>query len=331
MDKWYLIKRLPGERWSSMKFPGEVVNEAEMGPWHCAVVQVLTYGSALASLGAFKVDGHKLWEWHIVETQGRLYRQNKDQVEVFAHIRRGRYKHICTSRSGRMRGVLATVEESTPGTMKVCSVTSPPIRPIPPADFLDVLRVWGQKWIWDDLKVTGDTEWVAQAITDNSLVAVTDGLCIKEHFPDLCSAAFVLECTQSWGRLVGAFAEASVVANAYRGELLGLMAVHLLLLAVETVSPGLRGCATIYSDCIGALGRVAKLHPYRIPTRCRHSDILKTIMVNCANLSFQREYLHVAAHQDDHTRWEDLTRAAQLNLAWDAGAKAILSLQLQTT
>ena len=54
------------------------------------------------------------------------------------------------------------------------------------------------------------------------------------------------------------------MANAYRGELLGLMAVHLLLLAVKTVSPGLSGSATIYSDCIGALGRVAKLPPYRI-------------------------------------------------------------------
>jgi hypothetical protein len=32
----------------------------------------------------------------------------------------------------------------------------------------------------------------------------------------------------------------------------------------------------------------------------------------------------VAAHQDDHTRWEDLTCAAQLNSACDAGAKAIL-------
>ena len=32
----------------------------------------------------------------------------------------------------------------------------------------------------------------------------------------------------------------------------------------------------------------------------------------------------MAAHQDDHTRWEDLTRAAQLNSACDAVAKAIL-------
>ena len=73
-----------------------------------------------------------------------------------------------------MQGALATVEESTPGTMKVCSVASPPIRPILPADYLDVLTGWGQTWIWDDLKVTGGTDWVAQAITDNSLVAVTD-------------------------------------------------------------------------------------------------------------------------------------------------------------
>jgi hypothetical protein len=170
-----------------------------MGLWRHAIAQVVIHGPAQASLGAFKVEGHKLWEWRVVETQGRLYRQNGDQVEVYAHVRWGRYKHIHTSRSGRMQGALATVEEGMPGTMKVCSVASPPIRPIPPSDFLDVLRGWGQRWIWDNLKVTGGTDWVAQAIADNSLVAVTDGSYIKEHYPDLCSVAFVLECTQGRG------------------------------------------------------------------------------------------------------------------------------------
>ena len=158
-------------------------------------------------------------------------------------------------------------------------------------------------------------------------MAVTDGSSIKEHYPELCTAAFVLECTKGWGQLTGAFAEASAAANAYGGELLGLMAVHLLLLAVEMVSPGLSGSATICSDCLGALGRVAKLPPYRIPSQCRHLDILKTIMVNCASQSFQREFHHIAAHQDNHTRWEDLTQAAQLNPACNAGAKAILRSQ----
>ena len=111
------------------------------------------------------------------------------------------------------------MEEGTPGTKKVCSVAPLPIRPIAPT-VLDVLRGWGQTWIWDDLQVTGGTNWLAQAIADNSLVAVTNGSYIKEHHPELCSAAFVLECTKNRGRLVGAFAEASVAANAYRGELL---------------------------------------------------------------------------------------------------------------
>jgi hypothetical protein len=107
--------------------------------------------------------------------------------------------------------------------------------------------------------MTEGTGWVAQSISKNSLVALTDGSYIKEHYPDLCSAAFVLKCTQGCGSAIGGFPEASVVANAYWGELLHLMAVHLLLLAVDTVLPGLSGCVKIYSNCLGALGHVAKL------------------------------------------------------------------------
>jgi hypothetical protein len=241
VDKRYLQESWAGERWSSMKFPREVVTAPEMELWHRAIGQVVTHGPTQASLGPFKVDGHKVWEWRVEENRGRLYRQNGDQVEVYGHVWRGRHEYICISHSGKMRGNRATVEEGTPGTKKVCSVAPPLIRSIAPTDFLDVLRGWGQTWIWDDLKVTGGTDWLAQAIADNSLVAVTDGSYIREHHPDLCSAAFVLECPKGRGQLVGALAEALVAANAYRGELLGLMAVHLLLLAVDTVSPGLSG------------------------------------------------------------------------------------------
>ena len=113
--------------------------------------------------------------------------------------------------------------------------------------------------------MTGETDWVAQAIALNSLVAVMDGSYIKEHYPDLCSTAFVLKCTQGGGRATGAFPEASTADNAFWGELLGLMVVHLLLLAVNTVSPGLNGRVQIYSDCLGALSQLVELPPYRIP------------------------------------------------------------------
>ncbi len=108
---------------------------------------------------------------------------------------------------------------------------------------------------------------------------------------------------------------------------MGLMAIHLVLLAVNTVSPGLASHVKIYLDSLGALGWIAELPPYRIPPCCWHSEILKTILVNCRGLSFHWEYIHVEAHQDNRMRWEELSQEAQLNAACNAGAKAKLQSQ----
>lgn len=169
--------------------------------------------------------------------------------------------------------------------------------------------------------MVGDDTWVRDSIADNSCIAVTDGSYIKQVHPELCATAFILECSKGRGRMVGSFAEASSAANAYRGELLGLMQVHLILLAVQRTAPDLSGEVLIYSDCLGALGRVSNLPPGRIPTKCRHSDILKNILVNCCDLSFQRVFRHVKAHQDDRVSYDKLDRPSQLNCAADEGAK----------
>ena len=43
----------------------------------------------------------------------------------------------------------------------------------PPESFLDVLEEWGCTWLWDDMQLTGDTEWLGEAISENCLMAVT--------------------------------------------------------------------------------------------------------------------------------------------------------------
>jgi hypothetical protein len=155
-------------------------------------------------------------------------------------------------------------------------------------------------------------------------MAVTDGSYIKEAYHSMSSAAFVLECTAGSGRIVGSFPEQSLAACAYRGELMGLMAIHLILLAANKVERDLPGRVTIYSDCLGALGKVAHLPHNRIPTRSRHSDILKIIMVNCQDLSFTCAYSHVLAHQDDELAYHLLSRPSQLNCVMDAHAKNVI-------
>jgi hypothetical protein len=175
--------------------------------------------------------------------------------------------------------------------------------------------------MWDSLILEGDDHWLEASIAAGSCTAVTDGSYIREIYPHLCSAAFIFECAEGRGRIVGSFAEQSSAAGAYRGELLGLMAIHLILVATGKVVPSLVGTVTIYSDCRGALEKVSSLPANRIPSRCKHSDILKNIMINCRELSFTCIYKHIRAHQDEHLDYCRLIRPAQLNCQCDYKAK----------
>jgi hypothetical protein len=144
---------------------------------------------------------------------------------------------------------------------------------------------------------------------------------MKELYPNINSAAFILECTKDQRRLMGSFIKYTKDASSYCVELLGLMAIHLILLAINKCNPGLPGSTQIFSDCLGALNKIENLPPYRIPTRCSHSDILETIMVHLSKLSFCHLFSHVKAHQDDSIQYGDLPRPAQLNCQMDYHAK----------
>jgi hypothetical protein len=107
--------------------------------------------------------------------------------------------------------------------------------------------------MWDNLRIKGDTGWIAEAIADNSLLTITDKSYMKELYPNLNSAAFVFVCTKGWGHLMGSFVKHTRDVCSYHGELLGLIAIHLILLAVNKCNPDLPGSVQIFSNCLGAL------------------------------------------------------------------------------
>jgi hypothetical protein len=78
--------------------------------------------------------------------------------------------------------------------------------------------------------------------------AVSDGSYIRQLHPELCSAAMIMECQTTRNRIVVSFSEQCKQANAYRGELLGLMAIHLLLLSStsDPISLQTLGCSKEY-------------------------------------------------------------------------------------
>jgi hypothetical protein len=181
-------------------------------------------------------------------------------------------------------------------------------------------------WLWENISMAGGYDWLLEAITDGSLLAVTDGSYIRELYPNLCSAAFVLECKKGQGCLIGSFLESLRVANTYRGELLGLMAVQLILLSADRIHGSLLGGVEVVSNCLGALRWVTDLRAYQIPSRCKNSDNLKNILVNCCTLSFTIHYLHEKAHQDDSTSFINLSRKAQLNCICDHTTKQRIAI-----
>jgi hypothetical protein len=98
-----------------------------------------------------------------------------------------------------------------------------------PTNLWEAIQGWGNTWLWDNLVVSGDVNWIANSIADNSCVAVMDGSYMKEVYPNLNSAAFIFECSKGRGRLKETFVEATPDAGSYHGELLVLMAIHLIL------------------------------------------------------------------------------------------------------
>jgi hypothetical protein len=66
------------------------------------------------------------------------------------------------------------------------------------------------------------------------------------------------------------------------------------------------------------------LPPLQIPTGSAHLDVLKNILMNCSNLSFNRYYSHVEARQDDCGDYISLSWPLQLNCLMDYLAKKAL-------
>jgi hypothetical protein len=135
----------------------------------------------------------------------------------------------------------------------------PPIRAAP-TNFWEMIQGWGNTWLWDNLVISGDISWIAKSIADNSCMAVTDGSYMKEVYTNLNSAAFIFKCSKGQGQLMGTFVESTPNAGSYQGELLGLMAIHLILRGVHEAQPGLTGSVHILSDCLGALHKVEICH-----------------------------------------------------------------------
>ncbi len=323
IDPLVLERRPQGVKRSTMRWPREEPTDSDFDLWREAVEDISPTRLRVHSVGEFVADTHCISPWRWCPVSNTLLHSGADSTTTEVYFNTTRKANRLTQTATipqREDGDYCFVEEIQPGVHRVTS-TARRALPTPTAEsFLDILSEWGCTWMWEHLSLEGGSDWLPAAIQDNSLVAVADASYIRQMYPDLCATAFVLECKKGQGRIIGSFSEESIAANAYRGELLGIMAVHLILVSVNRLNSLLAGSVEVVSD-LGALSRVVNLPLYRIPSRSKHSDILKNTLVNCRDLSFSVHFSHIKAHQDDRTSFDKLSRKAQLNCICDHLAK----------
>ena len=297
LDKRYLDCRKPDEIWSTLIFPQEKPPNKHLKLWRQVFYAIAPRGRIQDRIGRFTTKGHKIWEWRYDKESNKVYHLKGMVMDVYglSLVRNYANRPNCWTRSRiniplNDHGEICSMKDVALAVKSIISHSPRPPTQATQSTFWEVIRGWGNTWMWDSLAIAGDLDWIAASIADNSCVAITDGSYMKELYSYLNSAAFVLEYAKGRGRLMGSFVEKTPNAGSYRGELLGLMAIHLILQSLNEVFTDLWGPIHIYSDCLGALNKVENLPPYRIPTKCSHSDILKNIMVNCSNLTFLRTF-----------------------------------------
>jgi len=331
IDTKYLVKRRREDKWSRLIFPLEEPPRRDFILWASALNEIANEGRWRRRLGTFLTKGHKVWEWkvddvNILRHRGRdgIIRRYSERTGARATRRANTWQLDRRDSRQEFSGNICSVRASEGGGVTVVSRARFARTKQKALHFTEILKEWGNAWPWENLSWTGEDDWVVGSIREGTCVAVTDGSYMADLYPEISSAAVILECSQGKGRICCSFAEASRGACSYRGELCGLLAIHLLLLAVNKTNPGLRGSVHIHSDCLSALDKINSLPSSRIPTSWAHSDILKTIMLNCEKLSFNVHYSHVKAHQDDSVNFAELSRPSQLNCMMDYQAKKAL-------
>jgi hypothetical protein len=168
--------------------------------------------------------------------------------------------------------------------------------------------------MWEHVQLHGDLSLIREAFANGTAVCVTDGSYQPSLNDSISSAGWLIYCKRRQQVLVeDSFVETHTKANSYRGEILGLLAIHLFSRAIQTffgLAPGKYGVV-----CCNKKGRIyrASWRHQRIAPGTLNADLLRILRLQHHKLGRAFGYEHVKGHQDDYLARASLPLEAQLN------------------
>ena len=209
-------------------------------------------------LGKVKEASPRIWRvFHIADDDEiEVVNDRRGHINIYAWEGGGNYRWVRFADYDKPKGVPATVKMINEDLIKLFHTAR--LKPPEPGaaskpTFQEFLLSWGGEWMWEGLHLNQDPEWIVKCLRINRLVCVTDGSHCKSSAPDVCSAGWVMACRETGEFVAGTLVERSPWASSYRGELLGMLAIRLLLLAIEEYFDAVTEGNTSFCDNMGVI------------------------------------------------------------------------------
>jgi hypothetical protein len=178
------------------------------------------------------------------------------------------------------------------------------------------------QWSVKNFNSSDNGEHIAQAIQEETAVAVCDGL-YKEGKG---SSAWVLEGSSAFGRITGYNLPPGISTgqNSYRSELAGLYRVITMISTICSQYHLTSGKITIACDNFSALFN--SMEDYKNPKISdAEYDLIYAIKNQIAPLPISHQTHHVKGHQDEVLPTTGLDRWSLLNIEMDRLAKSVVT------
>ena len=177
--------------------------------------------------------------------------------------------------------------------------------------------------MWNSMKEEDreqDLSWVKEGMINGTLVWCCDGSHKKKVAPTASGAGWMVYCTKTGNSLKGCFYEISEDAGSYRGEQLGMCAVHHLIAAFSLFFAIMKWRTKVCCDSEGTI-KMSRRRLVRVRSKMGCADILRNIRTSRKGTDVAINYFHVEGHMDRYLSDEELTLEQWMNKQCDILAK----------
>jgi hypothetical protein len=266
---------------SIYNFPQEVLSPKDWLLWRTFWTLYLGPGGLLnIPLGKWLHPSHRIWEWFYDPLQDQLQHVRNNAQTVYEPIhtkqdtRHTQHYYRHSTDSNTAIGSPCNVRQLSPTTVQRRETGLQLTQQREASGtFWEHLKYLGGKWMWEYVKEGEiDISWLKDALTAGTLVGVTDGSYHRHKAKSCSRAGWVLACRSSKKTLRGSFYKVPSVAGSYCSELLGLVAIHTLILAAAEYYQLEHILGKISCDNMSALNQASKVRK-RVQSGIKHSDL----------------------------------------------------------